>query len=62
MIYSMNLIDNITPKKENKKEYWENKFGGMLFVFMRVREDKQGSLLVKPTYEEILAFKKDLEK
>ncbi|MBP9161793.1 MAG: UvrD-helicase domain-containing protein [Leptospiraceae bacterium] len=62
MIYSMNLIDNITPKKENKKEYWEKKFGGMLFVFMRVKEDKQGSLLVKPTYEEILAFKKDLEK
>lgn len=62
MIYSMNLIDNITPKGQDKKEVWENKFGGMLFIFMRVTEDNQGSLLVKPNYEEIVTFKGSLEK
>ena len=61
MIYSMNLIDNITPKGQDKKEVWENKFGGMLFIFMRVTEDNQGSLLVKPNYEEIVTFKGSLE-
>ncbi len=61
MIYSMNLIDNITPKKEDKKEFWEKKFGGMLFIFMRSKEDNQGSLLIKPTYEEMQNFKKGLE-
>ncbi len=61
MIYSMNLIDSITPKNADKKDFWETKFGGMLFIFMRIREDNQGSLLVKPGYEEILNFKKGLE-
>ena len=37
MIYSMNLIDNITPKGADKELFWNNKFGGMLFIFMHKR-------------------------
>lgn len=61
MIYSMNLIDSITQNESDKKEVWEKKFGGMLFIFMRIKEDNQGSLLIKPTYEEIVNFKSNLE-
>jgi ATP-dependent exoDNAse (exonuclease V) beta subunit len=62
MIYSMNLIDNITPKGGDKELFWNIKFGGMLFIFMRTREDNRGSFLIKPTYTELLNFKKDLVK
>ena len=60
MIYSMNLIDNITPKGADKELFWNNKFGGMLFIFMRIREDNRGSFLIKPTYQDLLKFKKEL--
>lgn len=61
MIYSMNLLDSITKKGEDKRLVWETKFGGMLFVYMRIKEDNQGSFLIKPSYESILEFKSRLE-
>ncbi|HMW03928.1 MAG TPA: UvrD-helicase domain-containing protein [Leptospiraceae bacterium] len=61
MIYSMNLLDNIAYKSLDQEKFWEENFGGMLFIFMRVTEDKKGSLLVKPSFGELQKFKKELE-
>lgn len=62
MIYCMNLLDNISYKSSDPKKFWEDNFGGMIFIFMRITADKEGSVLIKPSFDEIIKFKKDLEK
>lgn len=58
-IYSLNLLTNLSfslKEEAEKRKLWENKFGGMLFIFMRIAGEKQGGILVRPSFDELLEF------
>ncbi len=59
MIYSLNLLKNISP--ENSERIWNEKFGGMLFIFIREIENRKGIVFIKPKFQELIDFKNGLE-
>jgi ATP-dependent exoDNAse (exonuclease V) beta subunit len=58
MIYSANLRRHFI--EINSEEKWDQVFGGMLFVFMRV-EGEQGVVIVKPSLKEIDLYREKLK-
>ncbi|MDX1958959.1 MAG: UvrD-helicase domain-containing protein [Leptospiraceae bacterium] len=65
-LYSYNLLNNLTSRVDDeseKKRIWEEKFGGMLFIYLRgLKEKKPSYILIKRTYEEVLNSIANLEK
>ena len=58
MLYSFALLEALVDKIENKKEkklFWEKKFGGFLYVYLR-KKIKPNYIIKKPNYNEILSY------
>jgi ATP-dependent exoDNAse (exonuclease V) beta subunit len=59
-IYSHNLLNNLCFREssiEERKKIYSEKFGGMLFVYLRgLKGGKSGYVIIKPTYEEIMGY------
>ncbi len=56
-IYCLNFLNNLSWfAGQDKKRHWEEKFGGMLFVFLRETNDNRGICSIKPSYEELIQF------
>ncbi|MBE7413560.1 MAG: UvrD-helicase domain-containing protein [Leptospiraceae bacterium] len=56
-IYSLNLLKNLEYfYKESIEKFWDENFGGMVFIFIRETENKKGNFSVKPSYKELMDF------
>ncbi|MCB1177794.1 MAG: hypothetical protein KDK36_09465, partial [Leptospiraceae bacterium] len=57
-IYSWSIINNIPnlKSKNNLKKVYEEQFGGMVYVYLRKLSSGNGSILIKPEWEELYSF------